>query len=103
MEGERISQMQKNMAEVAKEHEDGLKVLQKKQDELFNQSKDKMDFTKWGNPDLLRMTTDDQIELLKDIKNKQLIDPDMQRKLWKMRQTHAFLAKTLNEEMTINQ
>jgi len=49
------------------------------------------------------MTVDDQLELLRDPKNKQLIDPDTQRKLWKMRQTHAFLTKTLNDEMEISQ
>ena len=27
----------------------------------------------------------------------------MQKDLWKLRQTHAFLAETLNEEMAINQ
>ena len=95
--------MQKNMADLSKEHEDGLKILQKKQEDLFNANEKVRDFTKWGNPDLLRMTTDDQLELLKDVRNKSLIDPEMQRQLWKMRQTHAFLARTLNEEMTINQ
>jgi hypothetical protein len=52
-------------------------VLTKKQDDLFNAGT--KDFTKWGNPDLSRMTLDDQTELLKDVRNKQLIDPDMQR------------------------
>lgn len=75
-------------------------MLSKKQEELFN-AKEK-DFNKWGNPDLLRMTLDDQKELLKDEKNKLLIDPEMQKQLWKIRQTHAFLTTTLNEEMAIN-
>lgn len=49
------------------------------------------------------MTQDDQIELLKDVRNKQLIDPEMQRQLWRLRQTHTFQVETLNQEMAINQ
>jgi hypothetical protein len=32
------------------------------------------------------MTAEDQMELLKDVRNKQLIDPDMQKELWRLRQ-----------------
>lgn len=49
------------------------------------------------------MTANDQMQLLLDPRNKQLIEPDMQRELWRLRQTHAFLAATLNEEMSVNQ
>lgn len=100
LEGDRIGQMQRSITNILKEHEDGQKVLAKKQEDLFN-AKEK-DFTKWGNADLIRMTVDDQKELLKDERNKNLIDPEMQRQLWRMRQTHAFLTTTLNEEMAIN-
>lgn len=100
LEGDRIGQMQRSITNLLKEHDDGQKVLARKQEDLFN-AKEK-DFAKWGNADLLRMTVDDQKELLKDERNKQLIDPEMQRQLWRMRQTHAFLTTTLNEEMAIN-
>ena len=77
LEGERIGQMQRSINDLCKDHEDGLKVLSKKQDDLFNAKS--QDFVKWGNPDLLRMTADDQMELLRDVRNKQLIDPETQR------------------------
>jgi Mg2+/Co2+ transporter CorC len=93
--------MQRSISAILKEHDDGMKVLTKKQDDLWN-AKEK-DFTKWCNPDLMRMTPDDQMELLRDVRNKQLIDPETQRQLWRLRQTHAFLAATLNEEMSVNQ
>jgi hypothetical protein len=101
LEGERIGQMQRNITAMLREHDEGMKVLTKKQEDLFNDKKP--DFEKWGNPDLMRMTDDDKLELLKDVRNKQLIDPEMQKILWKLRQTHAFMTETLNMEMAINQ
>ena len=79
--------MQRAILALLQEHDNGQKVLAKKQDDLFA----KKDFSKWQNPDLARMTAEDQVELLKDVRNKQLIDPEMQKQLWKMRQTLAFL------------
>ena len=65
--------MQRGITTILREHDDGMKVLTRKQEDLFNAST--KDFEKWGNPDLLRMTDDDKLELLKDVRNKQLIDP----------------------------
>lgn len=60
--------MQRSITAILKEHDEGVRVLTKKQEDLWN-AKEK-DFTKWGNPDVMRMTPDDQTELLRDVRNK---------------------------------
>ena len=83
LEGERIGQMQRSITNILKEHDDGMRFLTKKQDDLWN-AKEK-DFSKWGNPDVMRMTANDQMQLLLDPRNKLLIEPEMQRELWRLR------------------
>ena len=58
-----------------------------KQKALFN----KKDPSKWENPEVGRMTKADQEELLRDPSSAQLIAPEDQKAMWKLKQMHAAL------------
>ena len=58
-----------------------MKKLLAKQQKLFASK----DFSKWENPEILKMTKADQEELLKDNRNVKLIGVDDQIELWRLR------------------
>ena len=75
------------------------RALTEKQKLLFN----KKDPSKWENPEVARMTKADQEELLKDPNNAQLISPQDQVAMWKVKQMQAALTKSQLAELQTNQ